>query len=201
MERSANRARDIYVQRIRFCACVHVHTCVFAFISVHVFAHLWGVDIKITINDLHFFPLTEIPHLFSVMNSSFSPPLPDLPTLSLYCGVFVLFLFFPLSSQSLFLLCYTVEQWKSFLYPTHHSLVTINSIYVCLNQRVREQYGHHPRAPVATHTHTCTHTCEPVRMCRPHTHTCTHTSEIIHLLHNIIRISSSKMTHAARDRD
>lgn len=100
MEGSANGARDIYVQRIRFCACVHVHARAFAFMSVHVFAHLWGVDIKITINDLHFFPLTEIPHLFSVMNSSFSPPLPDLPTLSLYCGVFVLFLFFPLSSKS-----------------------------------------------------------------------------------------------------
>lgn len=175
MERSANGARDIYVQRIRFCACLHVHARAFASISVHVFAHLWGVDIKITINDLHFFPLTEIPHLFSVMNSSFSPPLPDLPTLSLYCGVFVLFLFFPLSSQLLFLLCYTVEQWKSFLYPTHHSLVTINSIYVCLNQRVREQYGHHPRAPVATRTHTHAHIRMNPCACAAHTHTHMHT--------------------------
>lgn len=69
------------------------------------------------------------------------------------------------SLPSLFLLCYTVERWKSFLYPTHHSLVTINSIYVFLNHRFCE-------APstcmnLLEHTIAYEHAC----LRRPHTST------------------------------
>lgn len=104
-------------------------------------------------------PLTEILNQFKVMpsissrltflicssSSSFSPPftgLTHLPTLSLYLLVFFLSLSSPL--PSLLSLCYTVEQWKSFLYPTHHRPVTINSIYVCLNWKACEEHGHRP---------------------------------------------------------
>lgn len=47
--------------------------------------------------------------------------------------------------------------------------------------------------PLCTHTHTREHLC--ISHTRPHTHM--HTSDPIHLLHNIIRISRSVMTHTA----
>lgn len=163
-------------------------------------------------------PLAEIPQQFKVMTitsslpllslfSSTPPPLLPLPdSLTRPLCLFILpsfSFFFPtlLPLPSLFSLCYTVERWKSFLYPTHHSPVTINSIYVCLNRRVCEEHGHRPRA--CTHLSARTHAYERARISHPptHTHTNRHTSDLIHLLHNIIRISSSEMTHTARDRD
>lgn len=99
--------------------------------------------------------------------SSYSPPLTGLthsPTPSFYLAVF-----FPtlLPLPSLFLVCCTVERWKSFLYPTHHSPVTINSIYVCLNQR-------HMALSTCTYLHEHTH--EHARISHPHTQIWSHPS-------------------------
>ncbi len=124
--------------------------------------------------------------------------LPLLDSLSRPLCLFILPSFFSLLPlPSLFSLCYTVERWKSFLYPTHHSPVTINSIYVCLNRRGCEEHGHRSTARTAVHAHM--HMNVHVFPTHPHTHR--HTSDLIHLLHNIIRISSFEMTHTARDRD
>lgn len=131
------------------------------------------------------------------MRSSFSPPLPDSLTHPL-C-LFILLPFFFFSPHHLLpfsfpvLLCYTVERLKSFLYPTHHSLVTINSIYVCLNHKVHKV---HAWATVPVRASTSTY---KTRTRLPPTHK--HAFDLIHLLRNIIRISSSQMTHTARDRD
>lgn len=152
-------------------------------------------------------PLTEIPHQFKVMTITFSSHFSHLLLLlsslywthsvahsvSLSCRLFFSLLPLP----SLFSLCYTVERWKSFLYPTHHSPVTINSIYVCLNRRVCEEHGYRSTARTSVHAHM--HINVHVFPTHPHTHR--HTSDLIHLLHNIIRISSFEMTHTARDRD
>lgn len=165
----------------------------------------WGNNVKITINDLDFSRHWTVSwvqscesYLLLFMRSSLSPPLPDSLTHPLCLFILLPFSFFFLptissSFPSLFLLCYTVEQLKSFLYPTYHSLVPINSIYVCLNHKVREVHAWATvpeRAPTST--------CETCTRLSP-THK--HAFDLIHLLRNIIRISSSQMTQAARDGD
>lgn len=142
-------------------------------------------------------PLTEIPQQFKVMTITYSLPLLSLfsstpplllplpDSLTRPLCLFILPSFFPtlLPLPSLFSLCYTVERWKSFLYPTHHSPVTINSIYVCLNQRVCEQHGHCPRAHTSAHAHI--HINMHVFPTHPHTRTHTHT----HLISSIFSIT------------
>lgn len=163
---------------MRVCVSVIIHMCACV-------CTLVGGNIKITINDLQFSPhwntssvqsndynlLSPSPLTFLIYSSSSSPPFTGLthsPTLSLYLAVFFSLSLLPL--PSLFSLCYTVEQWKSFLYPTHHSPVTINSIYVCLNRRACEEHGHRPCACTSARAHMRTN----MHVFPTHTHTGTH---------------------------
>lgn len=112
MERSsANGASDIYA---RAWLCMYV--CVFLFVCAHAFAHLWGGDIKITINDLQFSPqwntssvqvmtITSSLPLLLLFTSTPPPsllPLPDSLTRPLCLFILPSFLFFPLSSPCLY---------------------------------------------------------------------------------------------------
>lgn len=169
MERSsANGASDICVcawMCAYVCVCIPMCVCICTLTwrgGQHEGNNQWPSFLpSVQSNDCYL--LSPSPLTFLIY-SSFSPPFTGLtlsPTLSLYLAVF----FFPtlLPLPSLFSLCYTVERWKSFLYPTHHSPVTINSIYVCLNRRVCE-HGHRPRACPFTHIRT-----KHARISHPHT--------------------------------
>lgn len=153
-------------------------------------------------------PLTEILNQFTVMTITFSPltflicssssPFTGLthsPTPSLY-----LIGFFFLSSPCL--LCFhSYTLWnsgKAFYIP--HITAQLQSIVFMsawIGGFAKTMSIIHVHAPPRTHTciWACTHS-PPT-----HTYTQTHTSDLIHLLHNIIRISSSEMTHTTRDRD
>lgn len=176
------------------------------YFCIHVRMPVRG-NIKITINDLHFSPRWNTSSvqsndcylLFSssftfFLCSSLSPPFTGLthsPTLSLYLAIF-----FPLSSSCL--LCFrSATLWnggKAFYIP--HITAQLQSIAF-----MSAWIGGFVRNMGTIHVHT------PARACSLHSHTHIptythrHTSDPIHLLHNIIRISSSEMTHTAWDRD
>lgn len=147
-----------------------------------------------------YYLLSPSPFTFLIYSSS-SPPFTGLthsPTPSLYLAVS--FFFFLLSSPCL--LCFrSATLWnggKAFYIP--HITAQLQSIAFMsawIGGFARNMGIVHvnapPRTPMNMHVFP-THT-------HIHKHTHRHTSDLIHLLHNIIRISSSEMTHTARDRD
>lgn len=153
-------------------ACVFlIHMCANIYIPVggnHLDGNQWPSFLPLAeiFNELKEMPVTFAPLPFSSFYRTNSRPL----------RLFIVSLFSSplLPLPSLFSLCYTVERWKSFLYPTHHRPVTINSIYVCLNWKVCKEHAHHPLVRACTHTHRHGQCIVCVNVFPAHTHTGTH---------------------------
>lgn len=177
----ANGASDIYAWLLLDCVCMCVfliHMCEYIYIpggGNHLDGNQWPSFLPLgeIFNELKEMPVTFSPLLlFSFYRTNSHP-------LRIFIVSFCSSLLYPL--PSLFSLSYTMEQWKSFLYPTHHKPVTINSIYVCLNWKVCKEHAHHPL--VRAHTRTV----RRKRACTyfPPTHTHRHT----HLISSIFSIT------------